>query len=356
MPVAKAMDMLEFNYHDEQAALLEGLLWSWYFRRLPAFVETYKVLETEEEDALYLGSYNREHYANMANVPVTVGIDEVQVWMQARADALLEERSTNGLYVLSLKSAKGWEVRKQRAGNTDMQGVSETYAIEQRLGRKLLGVQMEYFIKGERKLSSAGVYEQYNPTIRGWVEQANTPGREQKRFWSWKWTEGGDAFDPGKNKQLNYRTHKPFRPWYSLEMGTERWVEALHKLEIQPEAGDPMAEVIISPMPFFRQTRQLRSWFFATSHQEVETKRKAEEFDRCGLGPKDLQDLMDLEFPQYTHSCEYPTQCANHPLCFGVMAPAEIDPLSYQDEENPAVSFKWREPHHAPELIQIQGA
>lgn len=349
--LAGDMAMAEFTYEGEQSALLEGLLWAWYFRRLPRFAETYRVLELEEEDTIKLGEYDRVLADNGDGVPV-------EVWFQARADALLEERTTQGLYVLSLKSSTGWDARKARLGNTDMQGVSEAYCVEQRLRRSILGIQMEYLIKGRRD-NKGGFFETYNPVIRGWTERADSPGVGTNRFWRYQWQD-----ELGNVKRLSQK-YKPYRPWFSAEMGVEAWVELLANGSVQAEAGDPMAEILISP-EYYRQERQMRSWFVSMG-REVERKRKAEELNAILQNHKTVDgsfvagltagDLMDQSFPQFTHSCEYPTSCPLKPLCFGTDAPAAVDPLGFQDEEG-VVKYQWRVPHHASEqeLVKIEGA
>jgi hypothetical protein len=338
----------EFNAEDEQAALLEGMLWGWWFRRAERFCETYRVLEVEEEDALLLGKY--EHWWEQP------GRQEVEVWWLSRADALLEERTTKGLYPYSLKTAGKWELRKDRSSMTDMQGVSEAYCIEQRLGRKVLGVQMEYLIKGERKKGASGVYETYSPLIRGWQDIADTPGAEPERYWRWEWR---DPF--GSKKQLHYRKQRPYRPWYRMEMGVEKWVEQLHLGLVQADAGDALAECIVAP-DYYRDERQLRSWFVGVSHREVERRRAAEAL-RLAM-ESDLsdepQDQLDRDFPQYTHTCDYPTRCPfktdekRQGVCFGSVAEAEVDPMLVVNQDGQ--EYGWREPHHREEaaLVQIQ--
>jgi hypothetical protein len=135
----------------------------------------------------------------------------------------------------------------------------------------------------------------------------------------------------------------------------------LHRGEVQTGAGDALATVCIAP-EYYRDDRQMRSWFVATRAREVERKRLAEEVNRhmaddVHKSSSSAQDLLDRHFWQGTHACNYPTRCPYlETLCFGTTSESEIDPIAFQDESGSGQSFKWREPHHDAEgrLVQLE--
>ena len=53
----------------------------------------------------------------------------------SRPDALLLEKSSGQLYLQSFKTTSGWDVRRARDAEHDMQGLSEGVEVERRLAR-----------------------------------------------------------------------------------------------------------------------------------------------------------------------------------------------------------------------------
>lgn len=107
----------------EQSALVEAMVRAYARRRLRPLLEQYEVLEVEREDAWRMCTW------------VVKGTDvDWELWWMSRPDALLRERATNALYILSLKTAANWDDRKERDTRHDMQGLSEGVGVERRLG------------------------------------------------------------------------------------------------------------------------------------------------------------------------------------------------------------------------------
>lgn len=106
---------------DEQVALTEALVRAYVKAPggLEALLAQYRVLEVEREEVW----------------PYFTAVRETHVTFQARADALLQERSSGDLYVLSFKTAAGQDWRRDDEGRHDVQGLSEAAAIERRLAQ-----------------------------------------------------------------------------------------------------------------------------------------------------------------------------------------------------------------------------
>lgn len=126
----------------EQSALVEGMVRAYSRRRLRPLLEQYEVLEVEREGEWKLDEWNvctncnrgfdncicGDDCGSISNAPKT------ELWFMARPDALLRDRQTNELYVLSYKTTGAWDVRKARDIEHDMQGLSEGVEVERRLG------------------------------------------------------------------------------------------------------------------------------------------------------------------------------------------------------------------------------
>ena len=111
---------------EEQAALVEAMVRAYARRRLQPLLAEFEVLEVEREGEWQLhaptGQDDKGGYWG-----------DPDIWFMSRPDALLRERATNQLYLLSYKTAATWDIRKQRDAEHDMQGLSEGVEVERRL-------------------------------------------------------------------------------------------------------------------------------------------------------------------------------------------------------------------------------
>jgi hypothetical protein len=353
----------------EQRALTEALIRLAALRVIPEMLEDFEVLEVEREDAALLTP---------------------EILLQGRADALLRERASGDLYVLSWKTTKQWDKRKDADARYDMQGISEAWLIERRFAEwahqivkyledpeqlqewrwsdghlevvrrldhevlgipawfpkyaanldlghppQILGIKMVHLLKGRREESEAapGRWEHKSPLIRGYVDPT---GPEPKYAWSYYWT--CSETHPMRKSQYypdgrcpggrKHRLGDAYQPFYAWErMGVKEWIEMLAAGAVQPEAGDCLGKQHVSPMPYARSPTQREAWLTQAREQE----------EHVALASR-RQIRLDKDFPQYTHSCTYPGKCAYIPLCFESPELA-ADPLA-------TGLYQIREPHH----------
>ena len=296
---------------DEQCALVEAMLRAYHKVRLGELLGTFEVLEVEREDEWTMARI--PHDRNMerctcdakgnpgASHLIECGVfsQDIPLVLMARADALLLERVSGDLYIQSFKTAASYDRRTAGEANHDVQGLSEVAATEARLykrwhqlhdvhgpthGKSLLtgeaqdktdvmllaksepprisGVRMEYIIKGRREEfpAESGHWEQYSPLIRGYVKEGITcPEFGWKREWK-------DPSD-GRSRKLDYRTWKAFHVW-EQPGGVKAWIDLLATGTVQPEAGECLPSQFVTPMPYFRDEDDLRSWYESTVYQE----------------------------------------------------------------------------------------
>lgn len=112
----------------EQSALVEGMVRAYARRRLRPLVEQYEVLEVEREGQWLLSTWPTAPAAG--ETPEDWGRE---LWFMSRPDALLRDRQTNQLLLLSYKTASGWDWRREQDAMHDMQGLSEGVEVERRL-------------------------------------------------------------------------------------------------------------------------------------------------------------------------------------------------------------------------------
>lgn len=116
----------------EQSALVEALVRAYSRRRLQPLLSQFEVLEVEREGSWMLSCWDAGK--ETVHPSPLYQPDEYELWFMSRPDALLRERQTNELYLLSYKTTATWDVRKARDIEHDMQGLSEGVEVERRLG------------------------------------------------------------------------------------------------------------------------------------------------------------------------------------------------------------------------------
>lgn len=287
-----------YDVYKEQSALLEALLRAWYIVRYPSFIAEYEILALEKEELWEVCP---------------------DIKFMARADGLLRSRSEGDLYILSFKTAKEYRKKQGDSGRTDIQGISELVAVEERLGERVQGIQMEYLVKGRRDEwpKGSGIYQTANPLIRPWCG----PNGRLAHTWYWEDLDGGHT--------LGSKYRKTFVPDFS---SIADWIDKLASGVVQPEAGSCLERYIISPIAYHRNRDEIESWKIQARKQAGEMDYHGKAVELARMEERDFLGALDEHFVQHRHSCEYPTKCPMWDICFGA------GPESGK--------FVAREPHH----------
>lgn len=374
-----------YVYH-EQASLIEALIRGYAKYALPMLLARFDVVEVERE----------------GNATLVDG-DFTLIWGY-RADALLLERDTQDLYVLSLKTTKDFSKKKAEGGNRDMQGLSEVAAIDQRLqgwqeattqcsilqeqefkqaslehkleilkrGNKnpedvpawfvsrweegappsCFGVKMEYALKGLKleDPKGSGVWKYSNPLIRPWkyAEDLGGKGRRaglgnERYAISYDFTD-----DMGGNHRLG-------KGWVRIniweDMGVKEWIEYVADTPIQGfDSGRALAAQFALPEEFYRNDNDIERWkkriVFAGRRQSLGV---VSTLDALGTGNFEVfEDRLDEFFPPSSDQCDYPTRCVYQDICYSANKGYLFNPMS-------AGIYEPRTPNHTAELVTIKG-
>ncbi len=306
----------------EQASLTEALIRLMGMKVVPWLLEDgYKILAVEQE-------------CEWEIAPSLV--------MMGRPDAVMLHKPTGEIHLLSLKTKKNWDSRADKANSHDDQGISEAVCWEAshgaRLVEKVAAVVMPTLLKGNRKQNKkTKQYTQSCPLIRGWRQE----NRGQTRYaHSYQWD---DEFGQKKLAMNGGSKWESFNTW-DEPGGVKAWMEQLATGTVQPEAGDPLAQSVMIPTPYYRQEADIKNWKQQVKFQEV----RINETNFQTRGTNGAYHELDWAYPQYRHSCHYPGDCSYLDLCYGPPQMAE-DPLATE-------RFMWRIPHHKSELVQIEEA
>ncbi len=326
----------------EQSSLVEAFTHLAARRIIPALREEYEIVDVEREEWFVL-------YEDSALVVV----------MEVRSDGLLREKAqtplTEGmpcdLYVLSWKTAASWDRRKAREAKVDMQGLSESYAIELRIGEPVMGAKMVHLLKGKRKEypEDSGHYIQSSPLVHAWM---NGSGPKPEFAWAFNWKDQDQVNDWGR--PVSHRLGKGWKHVFIPDvMPVAEWIQMLDEGEVQEEAGDCLERQFISPMPEPRSPEQKAAWLRQMETQEVAIASYVDQLEIArkynpgasnhGESERNIAEMLDAMFPQFTHSCNYPSQCAFWEICW-----------SSEEVDNPITLYQIREPHHPGESM-VQG-
>ena len=355
----------------EQKALVEGLIRAWALVELPNIIGRYKVVAVERE---------------VEPLEIALG-----VMFMARVDAEFREIGSGDYFNYSLKTMKSWNERSENSYKSDLQGVTEIWAVEEdakrfdrvidkltngcdeliksgqfplrslhdialyltkrKMGKKVSGVRFCILIKGERKKPDYygndpdALYVTYNPLIRGYKKVTPT-----EILYAWSW------FVPKPENKSGKGTigqgWVPFNVWES-DISIKEWIEALNGGLIQPECGNPVRQQVVAPVEYFRDEEEIETAIREIRAQEktIAEAIKALEGNYCipstflpyNTQPEQVEQLvLDACFPHIRKHCEF------H---FG--GPCEYKDLCWKPEvrNDPLGSglYQIRESHHSSE-------
>jgi len=297
--------------YEEQLALLETLLWTWWFIQYPRLKEEYEVVT--------LPGTEMKAIEKEINWPLSP-----QGIMMSTADCVFRGKVDQALYVDSFKTASydntatfdedGEKVDKNKY---DDQGISEMIAVERLFGEEVRGIRMEFFIKGPRKksayygdgsfLSSGGGgaalqrKQQQTPLIHPWKMDTGLT-TEYATQWSWEDEEG-------KKRTLSAKSWKRVDIWKEGEFknNLKGWVE---RLMADGKVAE-MERMIITPFPYMRNDEDVNNWIEQNAYQEEDIYEKLKVLK--GLeptlpGPREAKNpsykrVLNFYFPQRREQC-----------------------------------------------------
>lgn len=354
----------------EQRCLVEAIVYAFGAYVLPCLLDRFTVEMVERELSYEFNSI---------------------IW-EGRVDAVLKEISTGNVYVLSFKTAADYSVKIENKGKTDMQGISETFLLQEylktlkinhdgiaatlakcadsnvserdqgilkkahkflagvpSLGPDVTGVKMFYLIKGEKRWTKLGETEDgeeygykatQSPLIRGW---------QKVGAFETEWAHSYYYPNPN-NKSGKSRLGKGwegFNLWdveLELPEGKNRvewWVDLLAQGQVQPECGEVVKDCFIEPLENDRDKVEQENWLEQMRAQEDVIVKEVKAVEES-LGGEKYFSVLNTYFPQFERSCDWPLQCDNWLLCWGE-AEVKSDPIG-------SGLYRIREPHHEREI------
>lgn len=330
-------DRQQWFTFNEQKALTEGLIRAWYYRELPNIQQRYKVLAVEREiEPLDLGN----------------GIK-----FQAKVDAEFQEIASGDYHNYSLKTMGQWSERSENSYKSDLQGITEIWAVEEDskrwvgrwqtltdkakelldtpqyptsqlvkiwdfLAKKkpenkyVMGVRFCFLVKGKRMIPPVfkndpnALYVTYSPLIRGY-KNIGVAGISYAHSWNYPNPENKSG------SSILGKGWEPFNVWES-DISIKDWVEALASNQIQPECGDIVKGQVITPGEYFRSEGDIEEAIREVVLQEQRIESGLQTIEANLDNPDIIKDLERSYFPHNRKHCffHFGGKCEYMPLCW----------------------------------------
>jgi hypothetical protein len=378
VPDAKTLDQEKWKIR-EARALVEGLVIVAGMRLMPNLLARFKVVEVEREKRFTLTSIAMP-IVNLPTVvfPGTVSyhtIPGTPIVFESRADALLEERDTGDLHLLSWKTSGDYGKAEEMQFRHDVQGLSEAVAIEAtRIGgehehrlrdpspvddcSRVQGIQMALLLKGRKSRDTAsgddwadptswhglgpGLRFHYSPITHGWrmASHGILPGDDQSQ-WAW----ANRTVKPVNKSGFG----KLAKGWEEVAIfdhypgGTRQWLIDLMAGRWQPELGDPLEGIVVLPETWPRSDREMEDWqeeakaVVQEIHPNAQLVRDAWDREDWPL----VRQLLNRHFKKTRAACgrRFGSMCWAADLCWGTDE-AWQEPLALGQ-------YILRQPHHS---------
>lgn len=352
----------------EQQALVEAMVRAYARRRLRPLLQQFEVLEVEREGEWLLSEWtNHNTEGELHTMAGCIDhCDHHELWFLSRPDALLLDRESRELYLLSYKTAATWDIRKAKDASVDMQGLTEGLEVEARLAEwwqlvydgleaskqrdvgiteemfrflasctappRIHAIRYEYLLKQSRyvdkELSERVGFEarsQRSPLIRGYLNKGMTAADAQ---WSVSYDHLKIDGQPTNLYYKNWKStavweHMPVREWIDrlddtrqveLPGGGVAWESAAQAAGLLKE--HPLDAQFVEPIVIYRSVDDLYDLVEQLEAQEVALAQDADRV-RAATDAGERRHLLNVHFPMNRQQCAFPTTCRMWKLCHG---------------------------------------
>jgi hypothetical protein len=287
----------------EQAALIEAFGWAFQRVRVPMLLKQYEIVDVEREEVTLLSG---------------------DVALQSRCDAVLRRREDGRLFIWNLKTSGALsDPRWSQQYEVDAQLMTETLAVERRMGERVFGILIEGFDKGPRVKVDDRLIE-----VRGAKEHTQVIQRS-KLLYGYK----TDANPPVQPAMYDWEgtTRKG---WFKFPVWKEDFckIQALPAWGITPAVLNPISPIewwinwlpeevvqshFVTLEPIMRSDRAVESCVRQIVAEEVRIRQRRQKADES-------PEVLDELFSQNFHSCIYPSKCGMFQICHDEGVAADI--------------------------------
>lgn len=329
---------------EEQACLIEGLVWGWCRTMLPVVLREFDVVEVEREETYVVGcSCGVVARVHAAHSPSCRGIVQM-----SRPDIVLRRRSDGKLGIHDFKTMGTISDDVVQQYRESVQMAVGTIGVEARIGKPVEHYYVHALIKGQYR-------REYNPDTReydGPRRQAsiltylyrrpgNPPLYQSDWAPSFRYTVDGKARQLSRDYIKEPVWQQTFPESWPGSTAAEAWVRHLPETSLYP------LFILIGPY-------QRQDFLIAQYLQSMEPHEQAwidklwrlfEAEQKLGWDSEEFQVLLAQEIPRSYNCWSYGQRCEMYDICF--RQPGWTDPVG-------SGKYVYRRPHHEPELAQMR--
>lgn len=307
------------------AHLVKAFIYAFNSAYLPQLLDTYEVIEVEEEINWWVGDH----------------LEGKWIVMMSRPDGVLRHKQTGRLWHVSHKTAQDFPQVQIEKLKVDMQRFSESMAIWAKYGEPVEGTLYNYFLKGRRFTDKDLNIERFSSGLIHPYMQRMTPGGDidaEMISFSYEWQEiEGHLL---KTKRLG-------RGWERVsiynEMDFELYLNWIENKQV-PRYRDYLKESVIGLKEEYFDQEFAERWRIGVAYAEEEWAKRIE-WSGSEHFENDINNYYDKMFPLNSSECfSWNRKCSYHPICWGN---SSVESLI---EEGSLIK---REPNHLIELKKV---
>ncbi len=192
------------------------------------------------------------------------------------------------------------------------------------------GVLYIFAVKGQRKMDEyLGHRVQDTPLAYAWMRRGPTP---EDTEWSWRYSWQTEDINEKTGKPVTTKLGKGWRKvpvWTEYPGGVKAWIEDLANQRIAPRHINALDALFPQSLPVSRRRDEIESWRRQVVVEESMAKVGSEICLNHPMpgDPRTFDEVLDIHFPQHTHSCfRFNSKCEFFECCWNPAVKA--DPLA----------------------------
>lgn len=319
-----ALDNLKHNLK-EQSELVTALIYGWYKVIHPDYISHYEPVDIEREEE------------------ITFQVGEQELTLLTRTDLLSKVRGSDNYVIHNWKTVTSADKDWLEQWRYDQQTLTEYIAVENRLGKQVIGTIITGLVKGRKSEwpEDSGNWSHNNPMVYQWIKDAGGSVDYQAKY-KWKCD---SPHTMSKGKECPGGQNHTRSGYYKGSVadkypsGIIAWIDHLNATEPQT-----LSPYFIALPPISRSDWEIERWKRQTLAREIEDVSRAAEIERLiTIEPDTAAILLDHYFPQSSGhgNCIRGIRCPYLDVCYGSQDVDDQSIFKPRDANHPKEGESW---------------
>lgn len=313
----------------EQTQLVKAMVYAWGVSQYPAYLDQYEPAAdgVEQEET------------------ITFHVGEDEVTLLTRTDLLSRYKGGDNHVIHNFKTVSSADKTWREQWRYDQQTLTEFIAVENRIGKQIVGTIIQGLIKGRRAEypEGSGIWHHSSPLVWLWYRQGEPPMTADEFYGRYAWTCKEPHMTAGKRSKecpggVSHRlsgVHKAAAEDV-YPGGIIAWIDYLMR-----EDPELVRNQFVTLEPISRSEFEVERWKRQVLAREIGHVQAAQVVEAMELvDPVEAAGMLDYHFPMVTGhgNCLRPSECAMKDVCWGTADPDDM------------TKFKLRSPNHPAEV------